>query len=58
MKNKITTIEEYAMVLVNELGTINDGAALADSAFKLRQLDSKLQEKGLRAIVTVRTEKV
>ena len=50
--------KEYAAILVYEMLTINDGAVLADSAYKLRQLDSKLKQKGYRATITVGTEKI
>lgn len=50
--------KEYAAILVYEMLTISDGAVLADSAYKLRQLDFKLKEMGLRATVKIGTEKI
>jgi len=50
--------KEYAAILVYEMLNINDGAVLADSAYKLRQMDSKLKQKGYRATITVGTEKI
>lgn len=50
--------KEYTAILVYEMLTINDGAVLADFICKLRQLDSKLKEMGLRATIKIGTEKI
>ena len=50
--------KEYTAILVYEMLTINDGAVLADFTYKLRQLDSKLKEMGLRATIKIGTEKI
>ena len=50
--------KEYTAISVYEMLTINDGAVLADFAYKLRQLDSKLKEMGLRATIKIGTEKI
>ena len=50
--------KEYATILVYEMSTINDGATLANSAYKLRKLDQQLKKMGLRATIKVGTEKI
>ena len=50
--------KEYASILVYEMSTINDGATLANSAYKLRKLDQQLKKMGLRATISVGTEKI
>ena len=56
---RLSQIEkEYATILVYEMLTINDGATLANSAYKLRQLDAQLKKMGLRATIKVGNEKI
>ncbi len=48
--------KEYAAILVYEMLNINDVAVLADSAYNLRQLDSKLKQKVYRTTINVGTK--
>jgi len=57
-KPKSSIEKEYASILVYEMATINDGSVLANSAYKLRQLDTQLKNLGLRAKIIVETEKI
>ena len=50
--------KEYASILVYEMSTINDGATLANSAYKLRRLDQQLKKMGLRATIKIGIEKI
>ena len=49
--------KEYASLLV-EMLSIQDTSQLADSVYKIRQLDSKLKGMGLRATVNVGNMKI
>jgi len=49
--------KEYASILV-EMLSVTDISQLADSAYKLRQLDVRLKEIGLRATINVGSKKI
>ena len=49
--------KEYSLILVEMLSS-KDTSQLADSVYKLRQLDFKLKEIGYRATINVGSKKI